>query len=117
MHSHVATTAAIMAAEIVPERFEVAASKYSSGVDKNGNVYVRVSHHDNWGLIASEFVHFAYRKSALSAWFNDRRQDDGGLQCPQSAEELLARQGEFKTPKAIWCKKSGKYQEVTDYEF
>ena len=117
IHDKSATNLAIMAAEIIPERFEVNTTKYSSGVDKNGNIYVRISYYDGWGLIASEFVHFAYRKAQLVNWFNERRQDAGELYCPQTAEELLARQDEFKTPLAIWCKKSGKYQEVTDYEF
>jgi len=117
VHDRAATNLAIMAAEIVPEKFEVTAVKYSSGIDKRGNTYVRISYYDNWGLLASEFIHIAYSKARLSAWFNERRQDTGELKCPQTAEELLARQDEFKTPIAIWCKKSGKYQEVTDYEF
>jgi DNA repair protein RadD len=117
IHDEIATIAPIMSAEIKSERFEILKAKYSSGVDKNGNTYIRISYYDNWGLIASEFIHFAYKKSVLYNWFNDRKQNEGNIKCPINAEELLARQEEFKIPKAIYTKKSGKYQEVVDYEF
>lgn len=116
-HSHVATTAAIMAAEIKPERYEIASVKYSTGIDKNNNTYAKISYFDSWGLIANEFVHFAYQKGRLVSWHNERLKDNGLMPTPESAEELIAMKDNYLTPTAIYTKKSGKYQEITDYEF
>lgn len=125
VHSHVATTAAIMAAEILPERYEVTNVKYASHIGKSGIPTLKVSYFDNWGLIASEYIcfeHTGFARRKAEQWhekriLTDEQYDMSIAEVPIDIQKALEVSINYYKPIAIFTKKSGKYQEITDYEF
>jgi len=116
-HTHAATNAAIMSSEIKPERFDITRVIYKSHTGPSGYPCLRVSYYDLFGLIASEFVPFSSPKSGAKGvvikWCKSR----GVYDIPQDTNQAFSIRDKFTLPKALFAKKSGKYMEITDFEF
>lgn len=74
-HGKTASNAAIMAAEIKPERYEVARVIYKTHVGASGVPTLRVQYYDYFGFIASEYIcfsHTGYARQKAIDWARDR---------------------------------------------
>lgn len=116
-HDTAATNAAIMSSEIVPEKFHVFKVTYKVHVGNSGIPCLKVSYYDSFGLIASEYVcfsHTGFARAKAEEWCYARG-ITGDL--PRDTDEANFMSENFKVPDAIWCKKSGKFMNITGYEF
>ncbi len=124
-HGKSASNAAIMAAEIKPERYEISKVIYKVHIGASGIPTLRVQYYDYFGFIASEYVcfsHAGYARVKACDWFNDRRPSNISLnkwyeKLPNDTDEANFMSEDFKKPIAIFAKKSGKYMQITGYEF
>lgn len=123
-HSHTATMAAVSSFEIKPEKYTINNVIYKTHISKKGNPCLRVQYYDIFGFITSEYVAFSnsYAKEHVEKWYSQRKPDDKSVQdwfklLPKGTSQAFAMRNQFKKPKYIYAKKSGKYMEVTDYEF
>jgi hypothetical protein len=192
-HDKVASNAAIMAAEIKPERYEVARVIYKTHVGASGVPTLRVQYYDYFGFIASEYIcfsHTGYARKNAEHWANARMKKAGEetmasaydvlgvdknanqdeikkvyrklakkyhpdlnpncevsearfkeinaaneamvagdihrlVKCklltapiiPVDTSAAYSMRDNFKTPIAVFAKKSGKYMQITGYEF
>ena len=115
-HGKTASNAAIMAAEIKPERYEVAKVIYKTHVGASGVPTLRVQYYDHFGFIASEYIcfsHTGFARKKAEDWAASRGVND----VPRDTSQAYAVRDRFKVPVAIFAKKSGKYMQITNYEF
>lgn len=116
-HQQSASNAAIMSTEIKPERFAVKKVMYKVHIGPSGVPSLKVSYHDSFGLIANEFVFFSHKgdlRKKAEEWCV-ARSIIGDL--PKDTDEASFMSENFKTPIAIWTKKSGKYLQIISCEF
>ena len=189
-HGKTASNAAIMAAEIKPERYEVARVIYKTHVGASGVPTLRVQYYDYFGFIASEYVcfsHTGYARQKAIDWAKERLRNtsnmifrdahdilgvdkkasdivinkayrdlakkyhpditggsdykfkeineakdamiagrsfapihcvnDAPTEIPIDTSAAYSMREHFKTPIAVFAKKSGKYMQITGYEF
>lgn len=88
-HSTTASSAAILSEEEEITEHEITKTTYFVGTDKNGNKYLKIIHFDEWGKLASEFVHFAYKKNFNYHWWSMRWNLEAASAYPNNAEEAL----------------------------
>lgn len=115
-HDQQASSNAVVSGEMTPTFIPVTSTRYSVGIDKNNNEYLKISYLDKWGIIAHEFVHFAYNPFYKNQWFLKR---SALLEAPVTAKDALAKQADFFEIEAVMVKeirgKSGrKYFNVVD---
>ncbi len=81
-HDDTASNAAIMAAEIKPERYEVAKVIYKTHVGASGVPTLRVQYYDHFGFIASEYIcfsHTGFARSKATQWAQIRAVKKGDI--------------------------------------
>ncbi len=92
--------------------------KYKSHIGASGIPRLKVSYHDAWGYLVSEYVcfsHTGYARGKAEAWAIKRGLVMG---FPANTEEALAiAPSAFNKPIAIHTRKNGKYLEIINYEF
>jgi DNA repair protein RadD len=114
-HTHAASNAAIMSSEIKPEKFNISKVIYKTHVAASGYPTLRVQYYDHFGFIASEYVPFSNPKGRQFA-INWARCRDVNEEIKDTNQAFSMRE-KFTTPKAIYTKKSGKYTQITGFEF
>ena len=119
-HQTAASTLAVSSGEIKPMRWEVKSVEYKRHVSrKTGIVMLRIIFHDDFGVIASDYLGFEHTGFAkdLANKKLDLFMKKKLMDYPSNVKTALALTPLFKTPKAIYTKRNGTYTEVIDYEF
>lgn len=114
-HSNVASSSAVSSFEIKPERYEVTHVIYKTHISSKGNPCLRVQYYDTFGFICSKYIAFSSPKAKLltSQWARTHGVNDD----INDTNHAFSIRDKFKKPKAIYVKKSGKYMDITRYEF
>ncbi len=116
-HDRTASDAAVSSSELTPETFEIEKVIYKAHLAKSGITTLRVQYYDSFGFITSEYVcfeHTGYARTKAEQWAHNR-----GIygDLPQTVEEALIMKNNFKVPRTITTKKSGKFTEIIEYQF
>jgi len=119
-HGARAADAPILSTDRAPrlERHEVHAVEYQRWPGKDGKLdTLCVSYRGPFMRIAREWVcleHQGYARSKAVSWW---AQHAPGTAVPRTLDEALERQDELRTPVAVYVDVSGKYPQVTGYDF
>jgi len=123
-HGNAASTGAIMSSEIKPEKFKIHKVIYKTHMASSGYPSLRVQYYDLFGFVASEFVAFSNPKGKFFAekWFAERKPNDlsaldWAKLFPGDTSRAFAMRDRFAIPKTLYAKKSGKYMDITGFEF
>ena len=123
-HGNAASSGAIMSSEIKPEKFAIDKVIYKTHMAKSGYPALKVQYYDLFGFIVSEYVGFSNPRGRGFAekWFMSRKPNDLSIAnwiklLPKDTAQAFAMRDRLAIPDILYAKKSGKYMEITGFEF